>query len=71
MIEIYSHEHTTTLPPSVKKRHSRQFTTLRQRKKNQIMNTPRTRQHIRKPRHTSRLFCFQKSCFLANALLKN
>ena len=31
------------------------------------MNSQRTKQHICKPRHTSRCFSLQKSCFLADA----
>jgi len=31
------------------------------------MNSQRTKQHIRKPRHTSQSFSLQKSCFLADA----
>jgi hypothetical protein len=58
---------TWPLPPSVKKRHSRQFATYRQKKENEIMNSPRTKLHICKPRHTSRCFSLQKSSFLADA----
>ena len=31
------------------------------------MNSSRTKLHICKPRHTSRYFSLQKSCFLADA----
>ena len=37
------------------------------KKKNDIMNSPRTKLHICKPRHTSRCFSLQKSSFLADA----
>ena len=37
------------------------------KKKNQIMNSQRTKQHICKRRHTSRYFSLQKSSFLADA----
>jgi len=38
-----------------------------QSEKRDKMNSQRTKQHIRKPRHTSHSFSLQKSCFLANA----
>ena len=40
-------------------------------KKNDIMNSPRTKLHICKPRHTSRCFSLQKSSFLADAPQNN
>lgn len=63
-------EHINKLPPSEKKRHSGQFATLRQKKKNEIMNIQCTKQHPdfyrdkpHKPTHNRSL---QKSCFLAD-----
>jgi len=44
-----------------------QFAYKKTEKKNKRVNNPRTKQHICKPRHTSRCFNLQKSCFLADA----
>ena len=60
---------TNNLPlaTSVKKTTQRYFAAKRQENKEDIMNSQRTKQHICKPRHTSRCFSLQKSCFLADA----
>ncbi|MDD4210666.1 MAG: hypothetical protein PHI52_10065, partial [Bacteroidales bacterium] len=56
------------LAVSVKRQKRTDNLLLKDRKrKNEIMNSPRTKQHICKPRSTSRFFSLQKSCFLAGA----
>ncbi|HBB01006.1 MAG: hypothetical protein A2W86_14145 [Bacteroidetes bacterium GWD2_45_23] len=58
------------LPPSVKRQKtSGQFATKRQRKINQIVNSPRTKQHICKPLNPSHNQSLQKSYFFADALI--
>ena len=59
--------HIVTVSRQCKKTTQQTICYLKTEKKNKIMNSPRTKLHICKPRHTSRCFSLQKSSFLADA----
>jgi hypothetical protein len=70
--ELPHGSHPQPLAVSVKRQKRTDNLLLKDRKKkNEIMNSPRTKLHICKPRHTSRCFSLQKSSFLADAPQNN
>ena len=66
LCDLHGHfANTRAVVHKCKKTTQRTICYLKTEKKNE--NCQRSKQHICKPRHTSRCFSLQKSCFLANA----
>ena len=68
--EMPNVSYTPPLPPSVKNDTADNLLHYDRKKENDIMNSPRTKQHICKPHKPTHDQSLQKSCFLADTPLR-